>query len=103
MERKFLEVKIVETARGSLREEPRTFNLEVKRLPDPAAVRQFLIDRYGRMPGKRNKIFHDKGDQAETVGFLHSFWNRDISHGGPSWYQTDWVTVEELTAAPVFV
>jgi hypothetical protein len=103
MARKFLEVKIVETGRGALREEPQTFNQEIKRLPDRAAVRQFLIDRYGKMPGKKSKIYQDTKTGATPVGFLHSFWNRDISHGGPSWYQTDRITVQELSAVPVFV
>jgi len=104
MERKFLEVKIIETGRGSLREEPSTFNQEIKRLPDPAAVRQFLIDRYGKMPGGRNKIYHDKENgEADPVGFLHSFWNRDYSHNSKPWYQTDWITIQELRAVPFFV
>jgi hypothetical protein len=97
-----IELRIVETGRGSLKEEPLTFNEEVVELPDIQAVKEALIDRYGHIPkGKRKVYIDDLDGKAKEIGFLHSFWNRDISHNSKPWYQTDWVSACEIERKPV--
>jgi hypothetical protein len=66
-------------------------------------VKKYLIERYGKMPGMKNKIYQDtryteEGKTPESIecGFTHSYWNRDISHASKSWYQTDWISIYEV-------
>jgi len=56
------------------------------------------------MPRGTNKIYIDleKGE-AEEIGFIHSFWNKDCSHDSKSWFQTDWITLAEVTEKPILL
>jgi len=56
-------------------------------------AKKYLTEHYGKMPGTRNKIYID---DDIVIGFLHSFWNRDISHNSKPWFQTDWITFSEV-------
>jgi len=65
-------------------------------------VKQFLKDHYGKMPGMRRNIYTDtvSGD-TKVEGFLHSFWNKDWSHNTKSWFQTDWISINEVSSNPI--
>jgi len=99
MATEYFEVVINETGRNFLKQErPHSFNTVKEKCKTIEEVKKFLVDRYGKMPKGRNKIYVDgvnKNEQIE-VGFLHSYWNRDCSHGGKSWYQTDWISVYKM-------
>ena len=99
----YYKVVIHETGRNNLKEEPQTFNVETKTTKTLEEIKEFLVDRYGKIPKRRmnNTIFVDP--DAQPIGFLHSFWNRDISHNSHKWYQTDWVAVVKVNEEPVLV
>ena len=99
----YYKITIDETGRGNLREEARRFNTETAQFRTLEAVQQFIIDRYGKIPKRtgRNTIYRDP--DAQPVGFLYSYWNKDYSHNSESWYQTDWVTVTSVTEEPILV
>ena len=90
------------TTRNSLRETPNLFDVVHETVLDIKEAQEFLINRYGEMPGGRNKVYVDDKDRnAKVLGFTHSFWNKDISHDSKPWYQTDWVTAVEVEETPV--
>lgn len=94
----YYQLEITETARNNLRQEATIYNIETEDFGTIEEVKQYLIDRYGKLPGGRNKIYRDsKAGEAIETGFCHSFWNRDISHNSKAWYQTDWIEVREIT------
>ncbi|RPI56474.1 MAG: hypothetical protein EHM49_00330 [Deltaproteobacteria bacterium] len=96
------EIHITETARNSLKEEAHSFNSFRRELPDIDSVKGALIDMYGKLPKGRQKVYIDTlSGETQEVGFLHSFWNRDVSHNSKSWYQTDWISIYEVTRKPV--
>ena len=101
----YFEIVIDETGRQNLKQErPQRFNTEKKRCNTLEEVRQFLIERYGKMPQGRNKIYVDgANNEAVEVGFTHSFWNYDISHNSSKWYQTDWISVYKIQREAVNV
>ena len=60
-------------------------------------VREFLKERYGKIPNGKRKIYiDDENGKRKVIGFLHSFWNKDYSHVGESWFQTDWIQFKEI-------
>lgn len=69
------------------------------------ALNKYIADRYGKpLTSKgRNKIYRDVGGVSKEVGFLYSYWNKDISHNSKSWFQTDWITVEYHEVSPVII
>ncbi|MEA1878667.1 MAG: hypothetical protein U9N86_17630 [Bacteroidota bacterium] len=69
---------------------------------DIKEAQEFLIDRYGQLPKGLNKVFvDDKDGNSKVVGFTYSFWNKDISHNGKSWFQTDWITAAYIEKTPI--
>ncbi len=67
-------------------------------------LKEYLVDRYGKMPSKKRKIYIDTKDGvSKEVGFLHSFWNKDISHDSKNWYQTDWICITSVEETPVLL
>lgn len=99
-----IKIIIDETGRNSLKDKPLFFNQTVQYVESVEEARAYLVERYGRLPKGRNKVYvDDSNGQSRTVGFTHSYWNDDISHVPvENWYQTDWVTFahvsEELPA-----
>lgn len=95
----YYEVKIIETARDNLNDEPCEFNELTENFPTFGAVKDFFIEKYGKIPGGRRKIYVDD-EHAENgyreIGFIHSYWNQDVSHVSSKWYQTDWIKVSEV-------
>jgi hypothetical protein len=97
-------LSIVETAKGFLNDESQTFNEIIEYFESIDLVKEYLIDRYGKMPKGRNKVYKDNSKNSSkpfVAGFLHSFWSSDISHNSPKWYQTDWICVSEVTETPI--
>jgi hypothetical protein len=101
---KYIEVKITETGRNNLEDAPTIFNEEVEKVETLEQARKFLEERYGKMPGMRSKVFVD-GKKGETieVGFTHSFWNKDWSHNSKAWFQTDWVSIYQVTKETILL
>lgn len=95
------QLEITETGRNSLKEESQTFNRVSLRFFNLDDLKKELIDRYGKMPKMKNKIYQDKKDGSTIeTGFTHSFWNQDISHNSDKWYQTDWICISEIDLRP---
>jgi len=105
MEYKYYKIHIDSTARNHLKAEPELFNSEEIMAKSRDDVLRKLIDRYGKLPSRKNKIYHDyMNGSVEEIGFTHSFWNRDYSHAGEkSWYQTDWITALHVTEVTTLV
>ncbi len=96
MEEKFVLI-IKETGRNSLKEEAAMFNRIEKDFESLEDVKNFIVERYGKMPSRKAKVYVDTKDgKSRQVGFCHSYWNKDWSHNMPSWYQTDWVEVIKI-------
>lgn len=55
-------------------------------------ARQYIKDRYGKIPSGKRRVFVGEGT---PIGFLYSFWNKDMSHNTKHWFQTDWIVVHE--------
>jgi len=96
-------IVITETARGSLRDEPHIFNGIAQEFNTLGDLKDFLIERYGKMPGRRKKIYVEKNGETVEVGFIHSFWNQDVSHNSKPWYQTDWIEAQKIDQQPVIL
>lgn len=97
----YYKIQIDETGRSSLKEEKETlFNTETQKVKTLEEVTTFIINRYGKIPGKRRKIYIDENGKMKVVGFLHSFWN--MSHGN-KWYQTDWITISKVKETPILI
>ena len=99
---KTYELKISETGRANLRDTPHLFNIIRETFPVLSDIREYLLERYGRIPNRRNRVYIDtESGQAQEVGFTYSYWNNDISHPGPAWFQTDWVEIYNVNKTPV--
>lgn len=97
-----IKITIESVGRDSLRKTGNLFDVSHETVLDIKEAQKLLIERYGKMPGGRNKIYiDDKDGNAKVLGFTHSFWNNDISHNNKSWYQTDWITAVYVEEAPV--
>jgi hypothetical protein len=98
-------IKITETGRHNLKTAATFFNIkETFSFVTLEEINAFLVNRYGKMPSKRNKVYvDDKDGNAKEIGFTHSYWNNDISHNSKKWYQTDWIEIVEYTEEPVLI
>ena len=102
----YYKLSVVETARNTLKEVPIAFNHEVKTARTLEAIKEAIIDRYGKLPRRTpaRTIYRDTANgEAMPVGMMHSYWNRDISHNSPSWYQTDWIEITAVDESPVLL
>ena len=87
----YYKLQIDETSDNSL------FNPITESFSKIEEVKQHLIDRYGKMPKGKNKVYIDgKDGKSIQIGFTHTFWNRDISHDTKNWRQTDWIVVTKV-------
>lgn len=97
-----IKIAIQSTARNSLKETPEMFDVTHETVLDIKEAQEFLIDRYGKLPGGKSKVYvDDKSGNTKVLGFTHSFWTSDISHNSKSWHQTDWVTAVYVVETPV--
>ena len=88
---KTIELVINETSRSVPGYVAETFNIIKESFESKEQLVEYLIDRYGKMPNGRKKIYTGTNNNPKVVGFLHSFWNKDCSHNSKKWFQTDWV------------
>lgn len=97
-----IKITIKSVGRNSLKGEGDLFVVFRETVADVKEAREFLTERYGKMPGGRNKVYiDDKNGNTKMIGFTHSFWNKDWSHDGKSWYQTDWIETVRVVETPV--
>ena len=82
---------ITETGRENLKVKAEAYNFINEYFDTKEALKEFLIDRYGKMPKGKNKIYTGPNNNQKVMGFTHSFWNQDISHNSHKCYQTDWI------------
>jgi len=80
---------IMETGREHLRCKPEEFNFIIEYFKTKEDLRNYLIERYGRMPKMRSKLYRDINSKSIVIGFSYSYWNQDVSHNSKKWYQTD--------------
>lgn len=100
----YYELTINETTRNSLKSEAQFFNTIKESFGTVLDIKDFLIDHYGKLPKGKGKIYRDsKNGQIQEVGFMHSFWNRDISHNSKAWFQTDWIEICKINTEPVLI
>lgn len=90
------ELRIRETGRSKPSDVQESFNTIEESFESKEKLVEYLIDRYGKMPCGRKKIYRDidtnfYSPKIMAVGFLRSFWNQDISHNSKKWFQTDWI------------
>ena len=101
---RYYKITIVETGRQDLkRDTPQIFNEIEDNFKTLDKLKEFLINRYGKMPKGKNKIYRDVKGKSVVYGFLHSFWNWDCSHNSKKWYQTDWISITEVIETPVLI
>lgn len=94
----YYKLTIDETGRDSLKEPSRMFNQITEFFKTREDADTYLADRYGHMPNGKNKVYVDVEDgKAVPIGFTYSYWNSDISHNSPKWYQTDWIVITKVT------
>jgi len=96
----YYKVTITETGRNTLKEQPHIFNAITEDFETLELAKKYLVERYGKIPKltPNNTIYQNSKDgKAQEIGFIKSYWNKDISHNSSSWYQTDWVTVTKVT------
>lgn len=95
-------LEISETGANTLRERPSTFNVIRESFATIEGVKEYLRDRYGKVPTGKNKVYIDdaKGNSFQ-VGFTYSFWNKDISHNSKNWRQTDWISLYKQQSTPI--
>ena len=89
-------INIDETSRNHLKDKSTLFNQEARDFDTLDEMKDFLIERYGKMPRGKRKVYIDENGKTITIGFLHSFWNRDWSHNTKHWFQTDWITFAKV-------
>jgi len=87
----YYKIVISETGSNCLKKDKTMFNRIVETFKTLPEVREYLKDRDNK------KIFTDKNGQSYPIGYLKSFWNKDISHNSKSWHQTDWIEITEVT------
>jgi hypothetical protein len=100
---------ITETGRENLKIPASSFNSFIKRFDTKEELKKYLIERYGKLPKGRRKIYYETHDKEATLkrttikcGFIHSFWNQDVSHNSHKWYQTDWICFWEEDTERIF-
>ena len=100
----YYKLQINETGRNSLKEQASFFNTIIEKFGGLPEVKNYLEERYGKLPKGKNKVYQDT-KQGETleIGFTHSFWNQDISHNSKSWFQTDWISIFEVNEKPILL
>jgi hypothetical protein len=83
-----------QTGRNNMRASPSIFNEESKVFRNAKQVKTYLKETYGNKRGKPMYVDTKKGKTLQ-VGKIFGFWNSDISHNSPKWFQEDWVEVRK--------
>lgn len=87
---------------GASKEEYSTFDTLTKRFDSKDEVKDFLKEQYGNCKRKEMYVDDEKGNPVQ-IGWIYCFKNWDVSHGGPAWWQQDWVEVSEITVKDIVV
>lgn len=82
-----IKLKITETYKKSIKEDYCSGEVITETFKTQQNFVEYLIDRYGRMPNGRNKVYLDIENKSVQIGFIHSFWNKE-----DGWFQQDWIT-----------
>jgi hypothetical protein len=86
------ELEISETGCNSPKDEPRFFNSIHKSFKTIDELKTFMVERYGRIPGGKRKIYRDHKDgQSIEVGFIHSYWVDNYDKPHHKYFQSDWI------------
>ena len=93
----YFKLSIDETGRNSLQEESQLFHTINETFETRQDLENYLIDRYGKLPNNRNKIYIDNKNESIEIGFTYSYWNKDYSHNSKSYFQTDWIVPAEIS------
>lgn len=102
MKKDYLKLLITEVGRDTLKAEPHIFNKFSQIFSHTDEVKEFIIDRYGKIP--KGKVYVDQKDGSpKQIGYHYSFWNKDISHDSKSWYQTDWIEITSVEETPILI
>jgi len=97
----YIKIEIEETARDNLNASSyRCGDTITELFKDMEGIKEYLTERYGRVPNGRKKIYIDTPDGTQEVGFLYSYWNKDWSHNSKSWFQTDWISITDVSEKP---
>ena len=100
----YLKLRICETASNKPGSENRRLSKIIEVFETLDELKEFLTDRYEKMPLGKRKIYIDgSANTPVQVGFLHSFWNKDWSCKSKSWFQTDWITITSVTEIPLLI
>ena len=101
---KTIKLIISETGRENLKVEPNLFNVIKESCKTKEQLKDYLIERYGKIPPSKKKMYMDiPNKETIVIGFIYSFWNQDISHASKKWFQTDWIEFyEEETEVTYF-
>ena len=100
----YIRLDITETERVNLNARSYHRYAFTETFKDIDGLKEYLIDRYGKMPGGRNKVYADKTDGSiQEVGFTHSFWRDPQCYGDKRAYQTDWISIVDVVETPILI
>lgn len=102
---KYFKIKINETVKDPSTKEVHSINQFSEAVGTIEDVEEYLVDRYGHLPGGVNKIFRDRENgKADVVGFTHSWVMGSLnSYYSTTYRQTDWVEITEVTENVVLI
>lgn len=64
-------------------------------------LREYIIDRYGRVPRGHNKVYVDQPDGSVLeIGIVHTYWAAPEYSGDNSVYRTDWIMITDVVETP---
>ena len=95
---KYIRLDITETERSSPNTDSYYRYKFDERFHNVEELKEYLIDKYGAVPGGRRKIYMDDTDgNSHVVGFLHSYWRDSAYPGDNMRFQTDWISITDVT------
>lgn len=90
----YLEIRITKTGRSSMKEKSEIFDTESHQFNTIEEIEKYLKEEYPNLKGKYiNKSINNK---SIKIGKKYSFWNQDISHMSPKFYQEDFVEILKI-------
>ena len=93
----YYEIEITLTASRTPKERKETFETVVHKCKDIKEVKKFLVNEYGKEVWKKSKqkIYMDKDDDTEEVGFIWTYWDLDYSSQKRIHCQ-DWIRIYKV-------
>ena len=98
----YIKLEIAETSRDCPGDEDSYYVYDIiEKFNTMDELKDYLIDRYDRIPNGRRKVYQDLPDGSyHETGFLHSYWNPPGCRGDKSVFMTDWIMVSDVTETP---